>query len=160
MTVKTHWEAGTDNQRIVGFEVEPRSIANKASRLYDPSDAQNKMILKPDEPFRFSYSIQTVNDKSTMWASRMDHYFKKGDHDVHMKELTTCLAMVIGLGGLVAIVLHRIVTRDIICINENVAKAQLSKKERYNQAKKSLINQESKIEEENQGLVKPDALNS
>ena len=90
-----------------------------------------------------------MNDKSTMWASRMDHYYKKGDHDVHMRELLTCLAMVVGLGGLVAVVLHRIVTRDVICINENVAKAQLSKKERYNQAKKSLINQESKIEEEN-----------
>ena len=45
MTVKTHWESGSDKQRIVGFEVEPRSIANKASRLYDPDNAQDKMIL-------------------------------------------------------------------------------------------------------------------
>ena len=36
MTIKTHWEAGTDNQRIVGFEVEPRSIAYDETIRYDP----------------------------------------------------------------------------------------------------------------------------
>ena len=67
-----------------------------------------------------------------MWASRMDHYFKKGDHDVHMRELILNLTMILALGGLVAMILYRIVRRDIICINENIAKAQLNKKERYN----------------------------
>ena len=73
-----------------------------------------------------------MNDKSTMWASRMDHYFKKGDHDVHMRELILNLTMILALGGLVAMILYRTVRRDIICINENIAKAQLNKKDRYN----------------------------
>ena len=38
ITVRAHWEAGTDKQRIVGFEVEPRSIAKGESRSYDPKD--------------------------------------------------------------------------------------------------------------------------
>ena len=45
ITVRTHWEAGSDNQRIVGFEVEPRSIANGKSTTYDPEDKQEKQYL-------------------------------------------------------------------------------------------------------------------
>ena len=74
ITVRTHWEAGSDNQRIVGFEVEPRSIANGKSTTYDPEDKQEKQYLKANETIIFSYSVETVNDGTTLWANRMDHY--------------------------------------------------------------------------------------
>lgn len=36
ITVRTHWATGdVKQQRIVGFEVEPRSINNSGTRLHD-----------------------------------------------------------------------------------------------------------------------------
>ena len=35
----------------------------------------------------FSYSITTLNDETTTWATRMDHYFTIGKFDVHMRQI-------------------------------------------------------------------------
>lgn len=82
MTVKTHWEAGSDNQRIVGFEIEPKSVDYRETLQYDPLDRQTKQILKAGKQFKFTYEIKTVNDETTFWAHRMDHYFKIGNHQI------------------------------------------------------------------------------
>ena len=31
----------------------------------------------------FSYEIKTINDETTTWANRMDHYYAIGKYDVH-----------------------------------------------------------------------------
>ena len=35
----------------------------------------------------FSCSWKTVNDASTTWAHRFDHYYEIGKYDVHMKQI-------------------------------------------------------------------------
>ena len=39
-----------------------------------------------------------MNDEDTMWASRMDHYYKKGDHDIHLKEILLSLSIIVVIG--------------------------------------------------------------
>ena len=33
-----------------------------------------------------------------MWANRMDHYYKIGNHNVHMADMLGCLVLVLVLG--------------------------------------------------------------
>ena len=74
--------------------------------------------MKANERFKFSYSIKTVNDKSTMWASRMDHYFMKGDHDIHMKELLISLSIIVVTGCVLWCLIARTVNKDVESLNQ------------------------------------------
>jgi hypothetical protein len=81
-TVKIHKVPDTKNRfRIVGFEVEPFSIAEGADRmeidlLFDPnSDLKNrKQKVEAGKDITFSYSVTTIMDEGTTWLHRMDHY--------------------------------------------------------------------------------------
>ena len=153
MTIRTHWEAGTDRQRIVGFEVEPRSIAwGRTTTKYDPLDSQPKHYLKAGEQIKFSYSITTINDGTTLWANRMDHYYKIGNHDIHMADLLSCLGLVILLAGIVYCLIEVTVRRDVRSMGQLAIDLKLSKREKLNNTKKSLISTDQ-MEEENTGLV-------
>ncbi len=83
--MKTHKVTASETVRIVGFEILPRSIANGSSLSPETIDKQPPQLLskgavyeKLDEGILFSYSIKTVQDPKTTWASRMDHYYSIG----------------------------------------------------------------------------------
>ena len=42
----------------------------------------------------FSYSVYTVNDKTTEWAHRMDHYWKMGSGKVHYMQIFVSLLII------------------------------------------------------------------
>lgn len=94
ITVKTHQVSNGDELRIVGFEVEQKSIQS-GSPVSTKSirDRQPKQYIKlangeydeMEEGLTFSYSIKTVNDEATEWSHRLDHYYAVGKYDVHMK---------------------------------------------------------------------------
>lgn len=94
ITVKTHHVTNGDELRIVGFEVLPMSIDFESP--LDPETIQEQpmqYLLRSGAPnyedishgILFSYSFTTVNDESTTWATRMDHYYAIGKYDVHMR---------------------------------------------------------------------------
>ena len=93
ITVKTHHVSNGDEMRIVGLEVEQRSIANGESLYKGGSKKASEQYVKlangqyedMGDGLLFSYSIKTVNDESMEWSHRMDHYFAIGKYDVHMK---------------------------------------------------------------------------
>ena len=118
ITVKTHWEALKDKERIVGFEVEPRSIARGESRSYNPLDTQKKQILKPGEPFYLTYSIYRVNDANTKWASRMDHYYKTGNYKIHMEEILMNLTIIVVAGCILWLLIKRTIDNDISSLSQ------------------------------------------
>ena len=97
ITVKTHFAVGSQEQRIVGFEVEPRSVDPASysflTRSYDPS--LQKQIMSSDQEISFSVSIKTVNDKSTEWAHRMDHYWRMGNSKVHFMQILISIIIII-----------------------------------------------------------------
>ena len=51
-------------------------------------------ILRPGEPIVFSYSVYTMNDESTTWAHRMDHYWRIGNAKVHYIQIFVSIAIV------------------------------------------------------------------
>ena len=93
MVVKTHEVSNGDELRIVGFEIHQRSVRNGSSLnesdiKYAPEQylqRSNGDYDPMEEGILFSYSIKTINDESTEWSHRMDHYFAIGKYDVHMK---------------------------------------------------------------------------
>ena len=103
ITVKTHHVSGGDEVRIVGLEVTPRSIKAGSSLDAGRIESQPQEILKFSNGdladitsgITFSYSIKTINDETTTWASRMDHYYAIGKYDVHMKQIFISLGIML-----------------------------------------------------------------
>ena len=93
ITVKTHEVSAGDELRVVGFEIQQRSVKNGFLQAHENIGRAPEQYLKlangnyeeMEEGLIFSYSIKTVNDESTEWSHRMDHYYTIGKYDVHMK---------------------------------------------------------------------------
>ena len=60
----------------------------------------------------FSYSVKTVNDETTTWATRMDHYYAIGKYDVHMKQILISLGIMAVSSALACGYVNMSVTRD------------------------------------------------
>ena len=140
MTIRTHFEAGTDNQRIVGFEVEPRSVAYYKDTAYDPENKQEKHYLKEKEPILFTYSVTTINDGTTLWANRMDHFYKIGNHNVHMADILFCIGLIALLGAVVAGLVEFTVRKDVKTMGQLISSMRSLKRDKLNYTKNSLIN--------------------
>ena len=74
--------------------------------------------MKANETIIFSYSVTTVNDGTTLWANRMDHYYKIGSHNVHMAEILGCLILVTVLGIILCGLVECTVRRDVKSIDK------------------------------------------
>jgi len=105
------------HHRIVGFEVEPFSLAEDQHRLAnDPKSSTGPLYLKPNQEFTFSYRIITRPDPKTSWGMRMDHYVKFGDNNIHLANILYSLAA-IGAGVLIlSALLARSLTNDFKAI--------------------------------------------
>mmetsp|Transcript_11193 Transcript_11193/g.15082 ORF Transcript_11193/g.15082 Transcript_11193/m.15082 type:complete len:175 (-) Transcript_11193:1101-1625(-) len=94
-TIKVHHVHGGDEVRIVGFEVQPYSIAQGSSLDHQTLHLQphqklanvDKTLTDISDGVIFSYSWSTVKDRSTTWAHRFDQYFEVGKYDVHVKQI-------------------------------------------------------------------------
>ena len=80
----------------------------------------------------------------------MDHYYKIGNHNVHMADMLFCLGLVVVLGVSLFGLMEYTVRRDVKSMGQIAVNLRSSKKERLSQTKKSLISSDQ-IEEE--GLV-------
>ena len=92
IVVRTHEVSAGDEVRIVGFAVTPRSIKSGSAGTGNHGSAPEQYIKLAngeyddmDDGLIFSYTISTVNDETTDWSHRMDHYYIIGKYDVHMK---------------------------------------------------------------------------
>ena len=126
MTVKTHNVSAGSELRIVGFEIEQRSIARGASLDSEAAPLQylryaNGTIADGSKGMLFSYSIKTVNDDSTTWASRLDHYYAIGKYDVHMKQIIIALVIMLICSSLAIGYVRVSVTRDFALLAGGVS---------------------------------------
>ena len=86
----------------------------------------------------FSYSIKTVNDDTTEWASRMDHYYAIGKYDVHMKQIMISLGIMLATTFLAAGYVKVSVTRDFALLLGGVS---ITSRRRNNQLQNHLNSQ-------------------
>ena len=57
----------------------------------------HEMEKRAAQSFQFSYSFRTEMDNTTAWTSRMEHYLKTGNENIHFAAILLSLAIVAGL---------------------------------------------------------------
>jgi hypothetical protein len=107
ITVDTH-KTYDGHERIVAFDVEPFSLADDADRmLFSKRHTAKPRALVEGEKIRFTYSVHTNVNPNMTWSTRMDHFMKTGNNEVHMMQLIISMLIVCCLGVLVAVILRR-----------------------------------------------------
>mmetsp|Transcript_37750 Transcript_37750/g.87240 ORF Transcript_37750/g.87240 Transcript_37750/m.87240 type:complete len:618 (+) Transcript_37750:63-1916(+) len=113
-------EARYEGYRIVGFEVLPRSMNHKASKALDLCATAEVFNLE-DNPTEVTFTY-TVKWKSSpiRWTHRWDLYRGQAvQGQVHWFAISNSLLMVLLLSAMVAMILLRVLYRDITNYNEN-----------------------------------------
>jgi len=110
--------------RIVGFEVEPRSMTQSvrdegggvrsATCLQGQSDLFD---LDEHNDVWYTYDVVWV-ESAVRWASRWDNYLKMEGGEIHWLSILNSVMIVLFLSGLVALILLRTLHRDIVKYNE------------------------------------------
>mmetsp|Transcript_3504 Transcript_3504/g.6697 ORF Transcript_3504/g.6697 Transcript_3504/m.6697 type:complete len:619 (-) Transcript_3504:88-1944(-) len=104
-----------EGYRIVGFEVEPRSIGTKGS--CNENNLANAFDLDQHDEIRFSYDVEWTYSPNR-WVSRWDNYLKVTAGHIHWFSILNSLMIMVFLSGMVAIILLRTLYRDITRYNE------------------------------------------
>lgn len=116
-----YYHSNPDNYegyRIVGFEVEPRSISTGID-----GKPQCAKVRKPYElttgrkSISYSYGVRW-KQSDLRWASRWDSYLKMPGSQVHWFSILNSLVILLFLSALVAMILVRTINRDIMAYNE------------------------------------------
>lgn len=118
-------ETYNDGQRIVGFEVEPKSIS---------ADGTGVQYLKANETVNFSFNVSTKRGAST-WATRYDHYLKFGSSKkVHLANIIMSILVIAILTVIVARILRNSLKNDFRNIEMSIAKRTRSRRGNVDEA--------------------------
>ncbi|CAM9296625.1 unnamed protein product [Ascophyllum nodosum] len=143
--VKYNQAEHSDGNRIVGFEVQPYSIAhhrrdtpageeekNRRRSLFENGSALLTTCPRPDEQpttatqsvekageIIFTYDVKWVLDTETTWSQRWDVYLKANpETEIHYFSIVNSLMITLFLTGVVAMILLRTLRKDISTYNE------------------------------------------
>lgn len=118
-----HTEPESPTMRIVGFEVQPQSIAHDT--LFDPSDPNSfpkscvsdgsgpQLISRKQKSVlvTWTYSVSWF-PSDVKWASRWDIYLHMTDDQIHWFSIINSLMIVLFLTGMVAMIMMRTLHAD------------------------------------------------
>ncbi|XP_070555187.1 transmembrane 9 superfamily member 4-like [Ptychodera flava] len=117
-------EEDIQTYRVVGFEVETRSLKNGAvektaedtCKLAADADRQE---LEPDKENKilFTYEVQWVSSE-IRWASRWDTYLAMSDVQIHWFSIINSVVVVFFLAGILTMIIVRTLRRDIARYNK------------------------------------------
>ena len=79
-----------------------------------------------DRQFAFSYSIRTETDDTTAWVTRMDHYLKIGNENIHVAAILLSLGVVVTLTCLLYSLLKKGLNKDFV----NILKQKIQRDQR------------------------------
>jgi transmembrane 9 superfamily protein 2/4 len=128
-----HRDVETDLSRIVGFEVEPFSVAhaydgafkegspelttcNPGSMKFVTSKEKKQEVAEGKEVI-FTYDVLFL-PSPIRWASRWDTYLSMADDQIHWFSIVNSLMIVLFLSGMVAMIMMRTLHRDISAYNQ------------------------------------------
>eukprot|EP00931_Biecheleriopsis_adriatica_P046959 TRINITY_DN2702_c0_g2_i1.p1 TRINITY_DN2702_c0_g2~~TRINITY_DN2702_c0_g2_i1.p1 ORF type:complete len:618 (-),score=98.58 TRINITY_DN2702_c0_g2_i1:85-1938(-) len=107
-----------EGYRIVGFEVEPRSISMGDDGKPNCEERGEPFELKQSKKSIFySYSV-TWTPSDVRWVSRWDSYLKMPGSNIHWFSIMNSVVILLFLSALVALILVRTLNRDIMAYNE------------------------------------------
>lgn len=124
--LKFHTEDNT-YFRVVGFEVEPKSIKNGLLKLDDAgacSPAAADQSIEPQEinedgetEVYFTYEVEW-EESQIKWASRWDTYLSMSDVQIHWFSIINSVVVVLFLAGILTMIIVRTLRRDIAKYNK------------------------------------------
>eukprot|EP00485_Elphidium_margaritaceum_P001540 CAMPEP_0202686920 /NCGR_PEP_ID=MMETSP1385-20130828/2674_1 /ASSEMBLY_ACC=CAM_ASM_000861 /TAXON_ID=933848 /ORGANISM="Elphidium margaritaceum" /LENGTH=632 /DNA_ID=CAMNT_0049341601 /DNA_START=80 /DNA_END=1978 /DNA_ORIENTATION=- len=130
-----------EGNRIVGFEVQPRSIAHDASAWNDKTPEKTSLSCSSGDVLRianpsitdkldvvWSYSV-LFEPSEIQWASRWDPYLKMQDPQIHWFSILNSFMIVIFLSGMVAMILMRALHKDLRRYNSDPEELEQAQEE-------------------------------
>ena len=143
ITVEVHGGITGDRLKIVGFDVEPKSIdwgTNPCGKFTTPDDPP-KMIYAPanetagDPPMNvhFTYSVR-IKKSDLLWTHRFDHFAKQsGSSDqVHHTQFIVSVCIAAFLFWIVKCCMNKVINKDLNQVhrnNDKLKKVRTSRKE-------------------------------
>lgn len=127
-TILYHKDAATNLGRIVGFEVEPFSMAHvyegpwsdgvtlETCNSKDPMWEAPQPVKEGSELI-FTYDV-FFKPSDIRWATRWDTYLVATDEQIHWFSIINSLMIVLFLSGMVAMIMLRTLHRDITKYNQ------------------------------------------
>ncbi|XP_068677875.1 transmembrane 9 superfamily member 4-like [Montipora foliosa] len=112
--------------RVVGFEVEPKSVVRDAVGIEEGSDtcsinpkwpAGQKIIPGKENTVMLTYEV-TWEASDIVWASRWDTYLAMSDVQIHWFAIVNSVVIVLFLSGIVSMIMIRTLRRDIARYNK------------------------------------------
>ncbi|KAJ8306195.1 hypothetical protein KUTeg_016740 [Tegillarca granosa] len=126
LVLKHHTEDGI-NHRVVGFEVEPKSVKygelevkeGKCSPKAKDRPAQPQPISETEgTEILFTYEVLWVKS-DLKWASRWDTYLTMSDVQIHWFSIINSVVVVIFLSGILTMIMVRTLRKDIARYNRD-----------------------------------------
>eukprot|EP01056_Protomagalhaensia_sp_Gyna25_P005190 Protomagalhaensia_sp_Gyna_25__5189@NODE_61_length_5787_cov_21_667015_g45_i0_p2_GENE_NODE_61_length_5787_cov_21_667015_g45_i0NODE_61_length_5787_cov_21_667015_g45_i0_p2_ORF_typecomplete_len652_score122_45EMP70/PF02990_16/8_2e199TMEM192/PF14802_6/0_07TMEM192/PF14802_6/1_7e03TMEM192/PF14802_6/8e02TMEM192/PF14802_6/18_NODE_61_length_5787_cov_21_667015_g45_i028464801 len=118
-----------EGARVVGFDVEPRSIAHKLSQAspgsanltaecVEPAAPMDLQVLVPGDTIAFTYSA-FFEPSPVEWATRWDAYLSATENvtQIHWFSIVNAFVVVLMLSAVVGTILLRTLLRDIARYN-------------------------------------------
>lgn len=124
-TFKYHQVPGESTYRIVGFEVQPKSISPEGYTFKDDGTCEVKSAaltssIKTQETKKLTYTY-TVKwmESQVPWASRWDTYLRMTDVQIHWFSIINSMVVVFFLAGILTMIMIRTLRRDIARYNKD-----------------------------------------
>ncbi|CAL7935912.1 unnamed protein product [Xylocopa violacea] len=114
---------GEDEFRVVGFEVEARSVDinqvkfDGTTCIIPTHSPESHQIVKPEgNKLQFYYSVEWKSSEVS-WASRWDVYLGMNDVEIHWFSIINSLIVILFLSGILTMIMVRTLRRDIARYN-------------------------------------------
>lgn len=119
--ILSYHKHGEDEFRVVGFEVETRSIDTSQLKFDGnvcmvPSEASPQFVNPKSTRLLFLYSVEWKKS-DVSWASRWDVYLGMSDVEIHWFSIINSLIVVFFLSGILTMIMVRTLRRDIARYN-------------------------------------------
>jgi transmembrane 9 superfamily protein 2/4 len=125
IVLKYHKEEESGDYRVVGFEVEAKSIkygdltANEQGKCAPKSDSINPQEIVDDAENEVMFTYEVKFEASEVrWASRWDIYLAMSDVQIHWFSIINSVVVVFFLAGILTMIIVRTLRRDIAKYNQ------------------------------------------
>lgn len=113
-----------DLYRVVGFEVEPKSIDSQRITINEngactiqSGQQMQKIDAKGENKIRTTYEVEWIPSE-TRWASRWDTYLAMTDVQIHWFSIVNSVIVVFFLAGILSMIIVKTLRRDIARYNQ------------------------------------------
>lgn len=127
LILKYHVQTPGDNYRVVGFEVETKSVdyseikrekTNSAKCTIPERPKRQSINLQGETKLLFTYEVKWESS-NIRWASRWDIYLAMSDVQIHWFSIINSVVVVFFLSGILTMIIIRTLRRDIARYNKD-----------------------------------------